>query len=62
MGNDVEDLKHPKNYWHHNSACQEYLTQLKKVQREVDVAIDLARGTYFVIKIVLWLKKLMNIL
>ena len=47
LGNDTHDLAHPKNYWAHNNACQEYLHQLKKVQREVDAAIDLARGTYF---------------
>ena len=47
LGNDTGDIKHPKNYWHHNSACQEYISQLKEVHREVDVAIDLARGTYF---------------
>ena len=47
MGQDVEDMVHPRNYWHHNQACQEYLTQLREVQCEIDVAIDLARGTYF---------------
>ena len=47
MGCDVTDMDHPRNYWHHNQACQEYINQLKKVQREVDSAIDLARGTYF---------------
>ena len=47
MDRDVTDMSHPRNYWHHNHACQEYLTQLRKVQREIDVAIDLARGTYF---------------
>ena len=47
MGRDVTDMVHPRNYWHHNQACQEYLNQLKKVQREIEVAIDLSRGTYF---------------
>ena len=47
MGNDVVDMHHPQNYWHHNQACQEYINQLKRLQREVDTAIDLARGTYF---------------
>ena len=47
MGKDVTDMHHPENYWHHNQACQEYTNQLKKVQREVDTAIELARGTYF---------------
>ena len=40
-------MGHPQNYWHHNQAYQEYLNQLKKIQREIDIAIDLSRGTYF---------------
>ena len=47
MGHDVTDMDHPRNYWHHNQACQEYLQQLKKVEREIDTAIDLARVTFF---------------
>ena len=47
MGRDVADMGHPRNYWHHNQAYQEYLNQLKKIQREIDIAIDLSRGTYF---------------
>lgn len=47
MGTDMEDMSHPRNYWHHNSACQEYINQLRKVQREIEIALDLSRGTYF---------------
>ena len=47
MGNDTVDIAHPKNYWNHNSSCQEYIQQLKKVQRKIDSATDLARGMYF---------------
>ena len=47
LGNDAHDISHPKNFWAHNNACQEYVRQLWKVQREVEAAIDLARGTYF---------------
>ena len=47
LGNDASDIVHPNNFWAHNSACQEYVHQLQKVQREVEAAIELARGTYF---------------
>ena len=47
FGKDVVDVAHSQNYWAHNHACQQYINQLKKVQREIDVAVELARGTYF---------------
>ena len=47
LGNDTADIAHPNNFWAHNFACQEYLHQLQKVQRKVEAAINLARGTCF---------------
>ena len=47
MGNGLSHINHPENYSHHNCACIEYVEQLRKIQKEVDRAISLSRGTYF---------------
>lgn len=47
LGNGLSHINHPENYSHHNCACIEYVEQLRKIQKEVDRAISLSRGTYF---------------